>query len=353
MGAFEDQSGKVSAKIFKEDLLEYCGANRKEVVSGPRFGVDTAVIDLGSGEALAVSSDPLSLIPTLGMEVSAWLSVHLLINDMVTTGFAPQYAQFVLNLPVSLTRDQFREYWKYIHQICEKHEIAITGGHTGQIPRQESTISGGGTMFLRAPKDRILSSDGAQPGDSIIVTKEAAVSSTSLLAMAFPETVSEKCSPDVQKKVANNFWNLSVLKDGLVAAKSLQPKAELRAMHDVTEGGILGAINEMAEASGCGFKVDKNKLPVSEEVQKVANLFDIDPFLSIGAGSMILSVKNGMEDQLIADMTKEGIPAVKVGAFTEEPDKCLLAGNDITPFLFDGVDPYWNAFFNALKAGWK
>ena len=260
MGAFEDQSGKVSAKIFKEDLLKYGGAKRKEVISGPKFGVDTAIVDLGEGEVLAISSDPLSLIPALGMEVSAWLSVHLIINDMVTTGFAPQYAQFVLNLPVSLSRDQFREYWGHIHQICEKHQIAITGGHTGQIPGQESTIAGGGTMFLRAEKDQILSSDGAQPGDSIIITKHAALSSTSLLAMAFPNTVAEKCGTEAQNKVAANFWKTSVLNDGLTAAKNLQPKKELHAMHDVTEGGVLGAINEMAEASGLGFTVDKNKV---------------------------------------------------------------------------------------------
>ncbi len=354
MGAFENQSGKVSATVFKEDLLNACGASRKEVICGPAFGVDTAIIDLGNGQALAVSSDPLSLIPSLDMEVSAWLSVHLLVNDISTTGFAPQYVQFVLNLPVSLTRMQFGMYWNHIHQLCKEMNIAITGGHTGQIPGQESTIAGGGTMFLQAPKEKLITSSQARAGDSIIVTKQAALSSTSLLAMAFPETVRNKCGREVQQLAVENFWKVSVLKEGLLAAKTLQPNEELHAMHDVTEGGVLGALNEMADASGCGFWVEWNKLPISGEVQQVVELFELDPFISVGAGAMLMSVKHGTEDKLIEQLVLEGIPAVKVGEFTKEDAKVLIDANgEHKPFAFDGIDPYWEAFFKALQSGWK
>lgn len=354
MGAFEDNSGKVSATVFKEDLLPGCGADRPEVLCGPAFGVDTAIIDLGGGEALAVSSDPLSLIPSLGMKVSAWLSIHLLVNDMSTTGFAPQYAQFVLNLPVSLTREQFNEYWQHINTLCKELGIAITGGHTGQIPGQESTISGGGTMFLKAPKDQLLSSSGAQAGDIVIVTKHAALSSTAILAMAFPETVKVKCGEEVQQDIANRFWNLSVLKEAQLAAKILKPKAELRAMHDVTEGGILGALSEMADAANCGFTAQQDRLPIDASVQQVADLFEIDPFISVGAGAMLIAVKPGTEEQLIEGLAAEGVPATAVGQLTTDGNKTLIdTDGEKKPFVFDGVDPYWGAFFKAFQAGWK
>ena len=354
MGAFEDNSGKVSATVFKEDLLPGCGAKRPEVLCGPAFGVDTAIIDLGGGDALAVSSDPLSLIPSLGMKVSAWLSVHLLVNDMSTTGFSPQYAQFVLNLPTSLTRSQFNEYWQHIHGLCEEMDIAITGGHTGQVPGQESTISGAGTMFLKAPKEQLLSSNGAQPGDIVIVTKHAALSSTAILAMAFPETVKERCGESVQLDVANQFWNLSVLKEAKLAAKILTPRSELSAMHDVTEGGVLGALSEMADASQCGFKVQTHKIPIGSSVKQVADLFEIDPLLSVGAGAMLMAVKAGTENGLIQALADEGIPATAIGQFTKDRSKTLVTENGESQELaFDGVDPYWGAFFKAFQAGWK
>ncbi|MEQ9307530.1 MAG: AIR synthase-related protein [Marinoscillum sp.] len=354
MGAFDSNSGKVSEEHFKELLLGSLGASRRELICGAQFGVDTAVIDLGGGQALAVSSDPLSLIPSLGMEISAWLSVHLLINDMATTGFAPQYAQFVLNLPTSLSKADFSSYWQHIHEQCKQHNIAISGGHTGQIPGQESTISGGGTMFLHAPLHQIITSNKAQPGDSIIMTKSAAISSSSLLSMAFPETVANECGKKVQEDSAETFWKLSVLKEALIAGNTLTPHKDLHAMHDVTEGGVLGAVYEMTNASGYGFEVDLSKIAVHEEVRSVCELFAIDPHKSIGAGSMILSVKNGSEEQLLNALRDHGIDGHVIGQVLNEKryDQIDKAGHKST-YVYTGIDPYWEAFFKALKRGWQ
>lgn len=353
MGAFENQFGKISASVFKENIFGHCGATRPEVLCGPSFGVDTSIIDIGEDKVLAISSDPLSLIPSLGMEVSAWLSVHLLANDMCTTGIAPQYAQFVLNLPTSLPREQFEEYWGHIHQICKDANIAITGGHTGQIPGQESTIAGGGTMFLNNHKDKVITSNNAQAGDSIIMTKQAALSSTALLARSFPEHVSQHCGQVTQGQVANNFWQLSVLPEALLAAKVLRPNQELHAMHDVTEGGILGAIYEMANASNCGFEVHLDKIPVSHGVQLVADLFEIDPLRSIGAGSMIMAVQKESKQTLLDAFAVANIPAACIGSFTEQKNTVTERDGISKNFIYDGIDPYWEAFFKAINAGKK
>ena len=353
MGAFENGHGKVDAKIFKEDLRDNCGAERSEVVQGPSFGVDTAVIDLGDGNALAASSDPLSLIPSMGMEVSAWLSVHLLANDMATTGFPPQYAQFVLNLPTGLARSDFNTYWQHIHQICEKQGIAITGGHTGQVPGLDSTIAGGGTMFLTAPKNQILTTKGARAGDKIIMTKSAALSSTSLLARAFPKMVAKTLGQDVQQKAADNFWQISVLKESAIAMETLDANVTLHAMHDVTEGGILGALDEMATASNLGFEVHVEAIPVQDETRKVADMFEIDPLLSIGSGSLLMAVAPEVETQLVDSLKVLDINATGIGTLTQEKGKSITQNGKKTPFQFDGTDPYWAAFFRAFTAGWQ
>ena len=101
------QPGKIHQHSFEEIILQRCGATRNEVSTGPSFGVDVSVIDLPNGLAMAMTSDPLSLIPSLGLQESAWLSVYLMANDMATTGFAPMYAQFVLNLPAQFSTEDF------------------------------------------------------------------------------------------------------------------------------------------------------------------------------------------------------------------------------------------------------
>ena len=102
-------TGKIQNNFFKSRVFPYCGKIRSEVMVGPEYGVDTSIVQLPNGLAMALTSDPLSLIPTLGLQESAWLSVQLMANDMATTGFAPQYAQFVLNLHSRLTAEDFEQ----------------------------------------------------------------------------------------------------------------------------------------------------------------------------------------------------------------------------------------------------
>lgn len=354
MSAFEDQTGKINSELFREVVQPKCGRRRESVVKGPRFGVDTSVVDIGNGTGLAISSDPLSLVPSLGLKESAWLSVHLLVNDMATTGFAPEYAQFVLNLPADFELDAFEEYWGHIHDFCDESGVAITGGHTAQVPGQESTTPGGGTMFLTAPLDEIITGDGAEPGDRIVVTKECALAASSILALSFPETVTEKLGEEIHEQGCENFYRTSSLHDALAAVELLEPNRELKAMHDATEGGLLGAISEMAEPSGCGFTVEGDKLPASKAIRRITELFGIDHRLCVGAGSMIMAVKKGREEFLVNRLREAAIPAAVVGEMTPEVEGYkLIEDGEEQPFSFDGRDPYWNAFFEAMEKGWQ
>ncbi|MFD3000754.1 AIR synthase-related protein [Pontibacter toksunensis] len=354
MSAFKDNSGKIAGSTFKDVLLPHCGYSREEVLMGPAFGVDTAVIDLGNNLGMAVSSDPLSLIPSIGLKESAWLSVHLLANDMASTGFAPMYAQFVLNLPPSLSLQAFEEYWSYMHLFCRDIGVSITGGHTGHIEGQNSTILGGGTMFLTAPLRKIITSNKAEPGDIIVVTKETALVASSILAMSFPETVKRKLGKEVYEMGCKNFYQTSSLNDALSATEVLQHNVEIKAMHDVTEGGVVGAICEMAKASGCGFRIEDKAIPAGEAQRQITRFFDIDHRFCVGAGSMIMAVKRGRESELISHLHSKSIKATVVGEMTSQEEGFRIIENDEEiDLVFDGKDPYWEAFFKGIKGGLK
>ena len=354
MSSFTDYSGKISKGLFKDVLQPQLGHERKEVIIGPRYGVDTALIDLGNNLGMAVSSDPLSLIPSIGMKASAWLSVQLLANDMATTGFSPMFAQLALNLPENISLPEFKVYWEYLHQFCEEMGVSITGGHTCKVDGLHSTISGAGTMFLTAPLDQIISSNQAEPGDMIVVTKETALSSSSILAMSFSETVQNRLGKEIYDMACENFYQTSCLEDALYAKEILKPKSELKAMHDVTEGGVVGAIYEMAIASGCGFIVEDEKIPVGEAQKLITDLFDIDHRFCIGAGSMVMAVQKGKEESLVHHLNRHSIKASIVGEMTPSVDGYKLLREGMKENLdFDGIDPYWEAFHKAYKMGLK
>jgi hydrogenase expression/formation protein HypE len=353
MEAFPD-TGKIQNNFFKSRVFPYCGSPRTEVIVGPEYGVDVSIVNLNNGMAMAMTSDPLSLIPTLGLQESAWLSVQLMANDMATTGFAPMYAQFVLNLPTSLTADDFEQYWKYIHAYCDRLGIAITGGHTGRFDGLNSTVSGGGTMITIVPGEDIITSKGATPGDVLVMTKDCALISTAILALSFPETVKNACGESVYQQACNLFYETTAVEAGLAAGIIARHSKSVTAMHDVTEGGVMGAVYELTQASACGVVIDENKIPIGTAQQKICNHFKIDPKCCVGAGSMIITVKPEQLKLLLSQLESKNIKATAIGKITEPGKGLIIQGNDgERTLLSPGVDPYWAAFFNAFKQGWK
>lgn len=345
--------GKIDGHLFDQFIRDKCGKSRPEVRTGPRFGVDVAIVDLPGGMSMALTSDPLSLIPTLGLQESAWLSVQLMANDMATTGFAPMYGQFVLNLPATFSKHDFNIYWEHIHNYCAQIGVAITGGHTGFIAGQESTIAGGGTFITVVERGELLVSTQAAVGDSILVTKTSAMSSVAILAMSFPETVKKNLGTACYQAAVASFYQTSSLGDALAASGGGTHK-DITAMHDVTEGGVLGAIYELASASGNGAVIFSENIPVGEPQRAICRLFDLDPRYVIGAGAMIIACKKGAEAAVISRLAEKGIDCTHVGHLTEKETGIKLVENGVSSDLtYDEDDPYWGAFFKAYKNGWK
>lgn len=348
------EPGKIDQSFFEHNILQYCGFNRNEVITGPGFGIDVSVVDLHHNMAMALTSDPLSLIPSLGLEESAWLSVHLMANDMATTGFQPMYGQFVLNLPEYFSNEDFSVYWNHIHCFCKSIGVAITGGHTGFIQNQHSTIAGGGTFITVAPKDQILTSNKARPGNILIATKQCGLTAVSILAKSFPNTVQQKLGKEVYDKACDLFHQTSSLKDALTAKGNAENIGEVTAMHDVTEGGILGAAYELAVASGNGLLLYNNAIPVGDVQQAIAQLFSLDPRYIVGAGSMLICATEGSEQNVLNRLKAENIEAAIIGKLVKKEEGLkIIEDDELKNIVYLEKDPYWNAFFDAYKRGWN
>jgi len=347
-------TGKIQNSFFKSRVFPYCGRPREEVIIGPHYGVDVSIVHLQQGLAMAMTSDPLSLIPTLGLRESAWLSVQLMANDMATTGFAPMYAQFVLNLPTTLSAEDFEQYWRYIHEYCDRLGVAITGGHTGRFDGLQSTVSGGGTMITIAAGEELITSKGAQPGDVVIMTKECALLSTAILALSFPQTVKKECGEEIHRQACELFYKTSAVEAGLIAGEFGRHTRAVTAMHDVTEGGVMGALYELAYASGCGMEIDETAIPVGEAQQKIGDLFRIHPMHCVGAGSMIITVKEDQYHSLLIQLEAKSIKARVIGKVMNTEAGLVIDNGDQQRILHSPeADPYWDAFFHAFNSGWK
>lgn len=342
------RTGKIERNILDEVVTKKTGFRNPNVLQGPKFGVDTALIKTGESTGMVTASDPTSLIPSLGMKDSAWLSVILTANDVATSGFLPQYAQFVFNFPSTLKNSDFKEYWRHIHLYCEEMGIAITGGHTGFSSTGPTTISGAVTMFSEVNLSSVKSSSFVKPDQDLILTKSAALSSAAILARSFPNHTEAHLGTPVQQKLAEGLHQLSILPEVQILSSEKALFSEISGMHDCTEGGVLGAIYELCQASGTGVEISQEKIPLGNEQKQLCRLFNIDPYRSLTTGSLLIASHKKATKNIIDLLRENGIKAEKVGqTLRDETHRNIITPTGKEALIYQEEDPYWNAFFDA------
>jgi hydrogenase maturation factor len=342
--------GKVSAEIFDEIILPHLGRERPEVIVGPQNGVDIGVVDLGDGQVMVTTTDPIFVVPPYGWERSAWFAVHILASDAATSGLPPSYVTADLNLPMSITREELEALWKTIHAECDRIGMAIISGHTGRYEGCQYPMIGGATVICVGPKERYVAPTMARPGDAVLITKGAAIEASGLFAVTFPQKVAAEYGEAFAKEAEDLFWQMSVVDDALTAVEVGVHDDGVTAMHDATECGVWGGLAEIAQASKVGMVVEKGEIIVDERVKKVCALFDIDPYSSISEGTLIVTCRPHKAEEACRRLNDKGIRATIVGEVVEASKGTrYFEGGSENPLVHPKVDPFWAAFGKAAE----
>lgn len=338
--------GKLNPEVFNEVILPKTGAQDYRVLFGPRHGFDAAILEV-DGRVMVVAEDPTFGVPSWGWKEFGWGIVHICASDVAVFGVRPRYMTVCLLLPVGTSRSVLEEVWDSIHSECAKLGIAIVGGHTGVYSGISYPLNGGCTVWGFADKDKYVTPGGAKPGDKLLITKGAAIEATAILALQYPKRLSRVFGSPLVKRAQEMYWQMSVVEDALTAFNA----GGVTAMHDATEGGVLGGIYEVAEASNVGVRVYLNRIRVSEETKSICSFFNIDPYTSISEGTLILTARPDSVDTIISELRGKGIEAMVVGEVTglEEGRKLVSEDGKESELQFPEEDPFWKAFFETLE----
>lgn len=334
--------GKISADVFNELIFPRLGAKSDKVVIGPQHGVDAAVVELRDESVMVLAEDPTFGMPVL-MPHFGWAIVHICASDVAVLGVAPKYMTICLMLPPGTEEPTLEGIWKEIHQECQNLGITIVGGHTGIYPGISYPLNGGCTIIGLGSKEQLTPASNAQVGDRVIVTKGPAVEAAAILAYQAEEGLTKKLGQEIVDKAKDLFFEMTVVKDALVAA----PYAH--AMHDATEGGLLNGVYEVATASDTGVTLFEEKIFTPEEITAICNYFNIDPLISIGEGTLVVTATPENTPKILTDLKQNGIPAWEIGEITPR-DRIFIRSNgkqeELTPV---DVDPFWAAYFSTLE----
>jgi len=341
--------GKIPPAIFNELIFPRLGAKSEEVLVGPQHGVDVGIVEIGN-KAVSFTCDPVFIVPEYGWERAAWFAIHIIASDAVTCGLKPRFLSIDLNLPMEMTKEQLEIVWDTMHRECERLGIAVICGHTARYENCHYPMVGGATIAGVGEIDEYVTPRLARAGDKIIITKGPAIEATGIFATMFPQLIERQFGHDFSQRAQQIFYQMSVVEDALTAVGIGIRENGVTAMHDATECGVWGGLYELAQAAGLGVKVEKEQIVVEDCVEEICGYFDIDPYVSISEGTLIIACREHKAQEVVEALSQKCIKSSIVGELTEPRNGMVLVeGGKEKRLEHPIVDPFWKAFYSALE----
>ncbi|NMM63240.1 AIR synthase [Clostridium sp. P21] len=297
--------GKLDWDDLKYIIDNSRGSIRDDVRIRSGIGEDCSVINFGEYECV-VSTDPI----TGAEKNSGKLAVNINCNDIASCGVEPLGMLVTILAPEGSSLEDIKNVMQEIGEETKKLNVEILGGHT-EITRAVNKMVISCSVIGKGIKDRAVATSGAQENDDVIVTKSLCLEGTSIVVNDYEDKIKNILTDEEIIEAKGYVNSLSVVKEGVIAGEF-----GVNSMHDITEGGVLGALWEVARASKLGFKVYKENMPISYITKKICKEYSIDPLRFISSGSMLITTKNG--DKLLDILKSHDIEATIIGKIVKE-----------------------------------
>lgn len=317
-------AGKISPADLERYVFDRTGAPNESVTAGPGQGEDAAAIETRAG-TLVVSADPVSL----AAERIGEIGVAVASNDVAACGGDPEFLVSTVLLP-TFEGDLLDTVTAQLDAAADRLDLAIVGGHTEAVGGLDRPLL---SLTCMGYADRYVPTGGSEPGDAVILTKGAGIEATAVLASDFgDESGAEEATIE---EALTYFDELSVIPE----AALLAPAAT--AMHDPTEGGVLGGLVELAVASGVTVDVDRSAIPVREPTRLLCDGMGVDPLRVLGSGALLAAVPEEVADDALEELATAGIEGRVVGEVEDGEPGVLLDGTRYDEHVHDQMYDLW------------
>lgn len=350
--------GKVSEVCLKRSVLRQIKTRREEVVCGAGIGEDCAIFSFSKGESMAVCVQEAAVTTQRNLDreqeeavrenagcvqeeaargnVSQAVSkgavcpepfmtmaqlVQKCVNNLAADGAEPAAALIALLLPETAEEAELKELMREAEEKCGELSVEIAGGQTrvsAAVKCPLATV----TCLGRLSVEGGYTAKAAMPGQDVVVSKWIGLQGTALLARRYKEKLLVRYPAYFVEEAAAFDRYHSILPEAATAMKS-----GVCAMRDVSEGGIFGALWELAEGAGVGLTIDMKKLPLRQETVEVCECCNVNPYLLLSGGSLLMTADDG--EALVAALAAEQIPAAVVGKVTEGNDRILVNDGEV------------------------
>jgi hydrogenase expression/formation protein HypE len=298
---------KFSFDVLNQCVYPFLKVDDPDVILGAVFGEDKSLTRVGN-DILVSHLDPIvGAVKNIG-----WLAIHVACNDVATSGAPPRWILLLVLVPHKDDEHLLEEIMRDVGRAAGETDVSIIGGHTGyssNLSRPLVAVTALGTMSGREP----VFTKGARVGDHIFVTKGIALEGTAILAYDFADVARQLgLSEDDLDEARRLMKDVSVIPEALTLAEQ-----GATAMHDVTRGGLLETLLEIAQRSEVGLQLHASRIPIPSVVSRFARSFQFEPLKMISSGTLVATVPPERAEAASQGLIEKGIPFAVVGKVIE------------------------------------
>lgn len=314
-------NGKVKEAILERTIFKAISYKDKAVISGPKEGNDAAVLS-NNEEVTVISTNPVTY-NFKGMEE---LAIASAVNNVIAKGGVAKAVELTILMPERYKETALKKVMQKINAVCREYNVTISGGHTEVTPAVNSVVLSV-TAIGACNYNEVISNENIKTDMDIVMSKYIALPGTLMIYDKKKYELGKRFSSNFIESVTDYAKYYNIYEEAQIAKSQ-----GVFGMHDVSRGGIMNALWEMAENGNVGIEIDVDKILVKQETIEFCELFNLNPYEMMSTGVLLMVTNDG--DKLASELRKEEIPASVIGRTTNNNDRIIIRNDErgfITP----------------------
>lgn len=327
------EQGTLGELYLTRSVIKHISKKNKNVIAGAAVGNDFARL---RAEGDFICAEAVAENPCI-----AWVKAF---NNLSVSGTEKIGARLVFLLPVYIQEPDIKEYMKCFHALADKNDVQIMGGHS-QVSNAYARTSFCVTAYgkrnslvkenaeVHDEKKHDTGRKKIEKGYDVVMAGYAGCLGARLIA----EGKYDELVKHFSESYIDGFFSYND-DISIDAAAKLMAENDVCYMHDVSWGGVYGALWQLGAAIKRGICIDNFKLPIRQETIEICEYFNINPYLLDGTGALLGVFGDGQT--AVKRLLEHKIPASVIGRVTVDKGRVVMAGVDkryLQPPAFDEI----------------
>lgn len=309
------RTGKLPEHTFKRSVINPIRYHAENTAFRAAVGHDGAVF------GNMVTSMATTAFCYTGNELYAFDNA---INNIIAAGGVPYGIAAAILMPEHSEEATLRRITGNLCEKAEEYKVELLAGHTELVPSVSEptiTVTAYGSKLWENRHGQV------RAGMDIVMTKWTGLYGGAVLARLKEEELITRYPKSYIKAAAGYMRETSLLPELAAIKDAVSGKPDcIYAAHDISNGGVFGALWQMLSACNCGAEFSIETIPVKQEIIEVCEYFDINPYMMNGQGSLLLVTGDG--NYIVEAMERAGVQANVIGNTTEGKERKIIIGEE-------------------------